>query len=332
MKKILGKNEFYVFLIVLALCLLVQLRSGQFFTSNNIVDIVRSMVVPGMFAIGVFLVILSGGIDVSFTALAALSGYAATRIFIGLNYEGPVIIPFIVAALFGFILGAFNGFLISKFKISTLIITLGTASAFRGIMQGALNATEFPTIPKPMVAFGEASLFIAKNPTSGLTSKMPATVLILIGMLIIAFFIIKYTIWGRGIYAIGGNENSAISAGFGVKKIQFFIYCFVGMIAGIAGMTRVVMMERLQPTNLLGMELTVIAAVVLGGTRISGGIGTLIGTILGISLFSIMENSLILLGIPSYWQLFFVGLLIIIGTSISAFQSKLGMNKLLANG
>ena len=329
MKKLVRKNEFYVFLVVVALCLLVQLRSGQFFTSNNLVDIIRSMVVPAMFGIGVYVVILSGGIDVSFTSLAALSAYATTRMFIGLDYQGPVIIPFIVASVFGLILGAFNGFLISKFKISTLIITLGTASIFRGIMQGALNANEFTSIPTTMDALGEAKLFTAKNPISGLTSNMPVTVLILIGMVIITFFIMKYTIWGRGIYAIGGNENSAISAGFPVKKIQFFIYCFVGMFAGIAGMTRVVMMERLHPTNLLGMELTVIAAVVLGGTKITGGTGTLIGTMLGVAIFSIIENSLILLGIPSYWQLFFVGLLIIIGTGVSGFQGKFGNKKQL---
>lgn len=321
LKKIFLKTEFYVFLIVVALCMLVQLRSGQFFTGNNIVDIIRSMIVPAMFSIGVFLVILSGEIDVSFTALAALTGYITTRIFIILNYEGPVIVPFIVAAIFGFVFGSLNGFLISKYRISALIVTLGTASLFRGIMMGALRAIEYPIIPEPLDALGEASLFIAKNPKSGLTSKMPVTVFILIGMFIIVFFIMKYTMWGRGIYAIGGNENSAITAGFRVKRIKFFIYSFVGVISGIAGLTRVVMMERLHPTNLLGMELTIIAAVVLGGTRITGGVGTLTGTFLGISLFYILENSLILIGIPSFWQQFFVGFLIIVGTGISSMRT-----------
>ena len=127
---------------------------------------------------------------------------------------------------------------------------------------------------------------------------------------------------GRGIYALGGDEISAKRAGFNVFGIKLFIYSYVGLIAGIGGIARASMMRNCHPTNLLGMEMTVIAAVVLGGTRVTGGLGTLTGTMLGMALMTIMSNSLIMLGIPTYWQKVFTGLIIIIGTGVSAYQVK----------
>ena len=322
MKKVLRKNEFYIFLTILFLALIVEIRSGQFFTNNNIVDITRTLIVPAILTIGAFIVIVSGGIDVSFTAIASLSMYVTTKILIDIGYEGTVFLPFIMSAVLGFILGAFNGFIIVRFKISTLIVTLGTMGIFSGIMLGVLKSREFPVIPKPMDNFGRASLLTVRNPESGLTSALPVAIFILIGIFIITFFILRYTIWGRGIYAIGGDENSARIIGLKVDKIKFFVYCFAGMIAGIAGMVRACMMLVCHPTNLIGMELTVIAAVVLGGASITGGRGTLISIMLGISLLTIIGSSLLLLGIPTYWQQFVVGIFIIVGTGISESRSR----------
>lgn len=328
MKKMLQKNEFYIFLTIVLLCLVIEFRSGQFFTGNNIVDIIRSMIVPGMFSIGAFIIIISGGIDVSFPAIAALSSYATTRMLVNMNYQGSILLPFLIAALIGLFLGSINGFFISMFKLPTLIITLGTQSVFRGVMQGVLNSVQIDQLPQPMEEFAYSNLFVAKNPVSGLTSSMPVSVLIFIGILIIAFLILRFTMLGRGIYAIGGDEDSAIRAGFNVKYIKFFIYCFVGVIAGIAGITRVCMMQMCVPTNLFGMEMIVIAAVVLGGTSITGGFGSLTGAMLGILLLTIVQNSLLLLGIPTFWQQFFTGLLIIVGTGISALQVKKERNNI----
>lgn len=328
MKKMLQKNEFYIFLTIVLLCLVIEFRSGQFFTGNNIVDIIRSMIVPGMFSIGAFIVIISGGIDVSFPAIAALSSYATTKMLVSMNYQGSILLPFLIAALIGLFLGSINGFFISMFKLPTLIITLGTQSVFRGVMQGVLNSVQIDQLPQPMEEFAYSNLFVAKNPVSGLTSSMPVSVLIFIGILIIAFLILRFTMLGRGIYAIGGDEDSAIRAGFNVKYIKFFIYCFVGVIAGIAGIARVCMMQMCVPTNLFGMEMIVIAAVVLGGTSITGGFGSLTGAMLGILLLTIVQNSLLLLGIPTFWQQFFTGLLIIVGTGISALQVKKERNNI----
>lgn len=278
------------------------------------------MVVPGIFAVGAFLVLVSGGIDVSFPALASLAVYATTRILVDAGWGGGIWLPLIIAIIFGALLGAFNGIFTSRIAIPVLIITLGTANVFSGFMQGALGSVQIPNIPVGMSEFGRATLFVATNPKSGLTSNMPISFLLLVAVVIGAFLLLRYTKFGRGIYAIGGDESAASRAGFNVRRIKFWLYVIVGATAAIAGLVRTSMMDQMHPTNLLGMELMVIAAVVLGGTAITGGTGTLTGAMLGTLLIVIVQNSMILVGIPTFWQGFALGVLIIVGTGISAIQ------------
>ncbi|HCG64112.1 MAG: sugar ABC transporter permease [Spirochaetes bacterium GWC2_52_13] len=320
LKKLSRRNEPYIFLVLLALCLLIEVRSGQFFSSNNLVDIASALIVPGLFAIGAFMVIVSGGIDVSFPALASLSVYATTKYLLDTNYQGGVWVAIVIALAIGAVLGAFNGLFIGYFKLPALIVTLGSSSVFKGIMQGALNSKQLTTIPVGMREWGTSSLFIAKNPVSGLTSRMPVASLAFVIVLALVFLMLRYTMFGRGIYAIGGSEASAHRAGFGVVKTKFIMYIMVGMIASLAGVIRVCMMQQAHPTNMLGMEMNIIAGVVLGGTAITGGRGTLLGCMLGTLLIVIVENSLILLGVPTSWKSVFTGALIIIGTGVSAYQ------------
>ena len=320
-RRIFRGNEPYVFLVLLALCILIEIRSGQFFSPNNLVDISSALVVPGLFAIGAFLVLLSGGIDVSFPALASLSAYATTKLLLVLDYQGGVLIPILIALLIGAILGAFNGVFISFLNLPALIVTLGSSSVFKGIMQGALNSKQLTVIPEGMRNFGTSSLFTATNSVSGLTSRMPVSFIAFLLVAIAVFFMLRYTMFGRGIYGIGGSEVSAIRAGFRVKRTKFMLYVMVGMIASLAGVIRTCMMQQCHPTNMLGMEMNIIAGVVLGGTLITGGRGTLFGCILGTLLIVIVENSLILIGVPTSFKSVFTGSLIIIGTGVSAYQA-----------
>ena len=320
LKKLTRRNEPYIFLVVLALALLIQFRSGQFFTGNNLVDISSAMVVPGLFAIGTFMVILSGGIDVSFPALASLTSYATTKMLLDAGYTGGIWLPVLISLVLGAALGAFNGLFIGILGLPALIVTLGSSSVFKGVMQGALNSVQLATIPQGMKDFGTSALFVAQNPVSGLTSKMPLSILAFILVLLLSFVILRYTFFGRGIYAIGGNEVSAHRAGFNTKRTKFLLYVFVGMVASLAGLFRTCMMQQNHPTNMLGMEMNIIAGVVLGGTAITGGAGSLTGCMLGTLLIVIVENSMILIGIPTIWKSVFVGALIIIGTGVSAYQ------------
>lgn len=319
-RKLAKSIEFYVFLVLVAIAVIIQLRSGQFFTANNLVDLANAMVVPGLFAIGAYLVLVSGGIDVSFPALASLAVYAVTRYLVDTGYQGGVWLPFLAAVVLGAVLGAFNGVFAAYLVVPTLIITLGTANVFSGVMQGALSSVQINKLPPSMEAFGRASLFVAKNPTSGLTSAMPVSFLILVAVTASVFCLMRYTMFGRGLYAIGGDEAAAVRAGFKVRSIKFWLYVIVGVISALAGMIRTTSMGQMHPTNLLGMEIMVIAAVVLGGVAITGGTGSLTGVMLGTLLIVTVQNSMILVGVPTYWQRFALGALIIIGTGVSAVQ------------
>lgn len=320
-KKATKQSEFYVLLIIVALSLIIQARSGLFFTNNNIVDIIRSMIVPSIYAICALLSFVSTGPDVSFPLIAALSSYLATIITINTGYDGPVVVVYLIAIFFGTIMGALNGIIIVKYKFPSLIVTLGTSSIFSGILLGTFEAGRMD-LPATMAAFGKASLLTVKNARTGLGSTLPMTFLILIGLYVITYLVLNYTMVGRGVYAIGGDEVSAERAGFNVKGIRFGVFAANGAIAGIAGVCYTVMSMKYLPTEFAGTEMIVIAAVILGGTRMTGGIGTLKGCILGTILLTMVTNSLILVGISVYWQKIFIGAIIIIGTAVSAMKSK----------
>ncbi len=321
LRKIVLRTETIVFFAIVLLSIAIQVRSGQFFSNNNLVDLVRSLIVPAMFAIGAMIVLISGGTDVSAPAIASLSMYLVSKFM--LRYDGSVLVLFLIGGVIGLLLGAINGFLVGKFGFPTLIVSLGTASLYTGVLQGVFAAHEHP-VPAPMYRLGKAALFSVENSISGLKSTMPITIILLLVLILVVWFLMNKTMLGRGIYAIGGDSVSAQRAGFNVFWIQMFIYMFVGFLAGITGVTRASMMMNCQPTNLNGMELTAIAACVLGGTSVQGGKGTLIGTVLGIMLITVMANSLLLLGISTFWQKIFTGLIILIGTGFSAVKMRRG--------
>ncbi|MBE0600870.1 MAG: ABC transporter permease, partial [Firmicutes bacterium] len=173
--------------------MLIEVRSNQFFTPNNLVDIASAMVVSGIFAIGTFMVIISGGIDVSFPALASLSSYFITKTLLDADYQGGIWLPILMAVGIGAVLGAFNGFFIGHLGLPALIVTLGTASVFKGFMQGTLKSVQLAVIPPGMKEFGKSALFVATNPVSGLTSRMHSSILVFLAILIIAWFILRRT-------------------------------------------------------------------------------------------------------------------------------------------
>lgn len=315
--KFIGTSEFYILLIIVIFSLIVQLKSGQFFTGNNLIDLARALSIPAMFCIGEMFVLISRDTDVSFPGIASLAMYTACSQIKANNF----LVYFIVAMLIGLLLGAVNGFIIGKFKFPALIVTLGTSSICFGIMRGILKSREYP-LNKVLYALGKTNLFTFTNKQTNINSDMPISFLIMIVVILIGYFILNKTMLGRGIYAIGGDEIAASRAGFNVFQIKMFIYCFSGLMAGMIGVLRATMLLAVHPNNLEGMEMTVIAACVLGGVKITGGKGTVLGAVLGMVLLTIISNSLILLGISTQWQKVFTGAIIIIGTGISVIKRK----------
>ncbi len=326
MNKIVRQTEFWVFLIIAALALVIQARSGVFFANNNIVDIMRSMICPALYAVCALLAFVSTGPDVSFPLIAALSSYLAIMCTYWMGYDGPWFVVYLIGMVFGGLMGALNGFIIVKYKFPSLIVTLGTSSLFSGILLGAFEA-ERMELPDTLQRFGNLTLLKVSNAETGLGSSLPMTFLILIAVYIVAYLVLNFTMVGRGVYAVGGDEISAERAGFNVKKIRFGVFVVNGMIAAVAGLCYSVMSMRYLPTEYAGGEMVVIAAIVLGGTRLTGGVGTLKGCILGTLLLTMVTNSLILVGISVYWQKVFIGSIIIIGTAIPAIQHFLGKGK-----
>lgn len=323
-KKMMKQTEFYVFLIILLMSVVIQIRSGLFFANNNIVDLLRSMIVPSIYAICALLAFVSTGPDVSFPLIAALSTYLSLILTYNLGLEGtPILVPFIIGIFFGCLMGALNGLIIVRYKFPSLIVTLGTSSIFSGILLGAFEA-ERMDLPANLAAFGQTSLLTVKNAKTGLGSQLPMTFLIMAVLYVVVYLVLNKTMVGRGVYALGGDEISAERAGFNVKGIRFGVFVVNGGVAAIAGLCYAIMSMRYLPTEYAGGEMTVIAAIILGGTRMTGGVGTLKGCLLGTLLLTMVSNSLILLGISVYWQKVFVGAIIIIGTAVSAIQSHAG--------
>ncbi|MFT4107308.1 MAG: ABC transporter permease [Lacrimispora sp.] len=324
-KRMTKRTEFYVMMIIIAFCMLVQVRSGQFFTGNNIVDLLRSMTIPIMFCIGEMMVLLSGGVDCSFPAIASLSMY-----FVCTKMDGMFSNPlpyFLVAILLGLCMGALNGFIVAKFKFPALIVTLGTSALFLGIMQGVLGSSEYP-LTKALYSLGSVKLLTAKNPQSGLTSDLPIHFIFMIVLVVLAWLLLNKTMIGRGIYAVGGDEVAATRAGFNVFGTRIFIFCLSGALAGFIGVSRASMLLTVSPNNMIGMDMDVIAACVLGGVSLVGGRGSIVGAILGTILMTIVSNSLILLGVPTQWSRVFTGIIIIVGTAVSAIQEQRRKKKL----
>ncbi len=329
MNKLLRQHTFYMVLVLVILSVAIGLKNPVFFSLSNLYDLLKSAVVMGLFALGVLIVIISGGIDISFTAIAAFSMYVSCKILLGFEITDSLLLAFILSGLIGLFLGMFNAFFISQFRLPTLIVTLGTASVFRGFLLAFIGTAIINNLPQSLVWFSKLAFFEETLP-GGEKIGLSVSIIILIIFIVISWLLLRYTLLGRSIYAMGGDRVSAERAGFNIRNTQYFIYGFVGFLSGIAGIIYAAMMRNANPFDLVGTELVVIAAVVLGGASLTGGKGTVSGTALGVLLLVVINNSLILLNIPSYWQKVAVGLIILAGTAATVkrkiFQQK-GISK-----
>ena len=315
------RNETLVALVIAGFCTAAAVADPGFLSIVTLTDLLRGGIVLGIFAVAAMIVLISGGIDVSFTAVAAFTMYVTAMV---LNAVMPWM-PWWGALSFGIgvgaILGAINGVLIAGLGLPTLIVTLGTLSIFRGFMLTFIGQKQITTLPPGMREFGRMMLVRGENADGSFYSLHGAFAVTVI-VIVLTWFLLQRTMLGRQIFAIGGSVESARRIGINVRRVQFFVYVYVGMLAGLAGVIHASMARVANPFDLVGLELSVIAAVVLGGARLAGGHGTLTGTILGVALIVLVRNSLIVLGIPSTWQSVAIGLLILIGTGLPAWQAK----------
>lgn len=327
LKRMTKRTEFYIFIVLIALCIVIHLVSGgQLLVPDKIFTILRAMVVDGIFAMCSLVVMISGGFDLSFPAIAALSYSLSTTLCLNNGWckESPLI-GFLLAIVIGFVLGMFNGWIISNFKLNTMLVTLGTQTFFTGLSMGVLKMKEITsTLPAGFKNLGKASLttYTTTVGSRQVSSDLSVTIIFLIIFCIITSVILNKTMFGRALYAIGGNEVSAERAGYNVKRVKFILYAVVGAVSGFAGMLRVCLASQSIPKALIGKEMTIIPAVILGGASIFGGEGSVFGTVCAVGLITVVSNSMLLLNIGTEWQDLFNGIIILVGITVSAVQAK----------
>jgi simple sugar transport system permease protein len=308
-RKVLRRNEFYIFILVLLFSAVVTGRNPVFLSPGNLLSLLKTSSGSAILAVGVLMVLVSGGFDVSSTAIAICAQYITVTFMIahGLDHIG---VAFGIAILVGTLLGSVNAVFVAFFRLPTLIVTLGTASLFHGALLEFLGtkAVNLGELPSCFKHFGGAT---------GSVSGPLTFFAVLCAVVAVTWFILCHTLTGRGIYAIGGDIEAARNSGFRVKRIQFFLYCYVGLLAGIAGVLHLCLIRYSNPNYLVGTEMGIIAAVVLGGARITGGTGTLTGTMLGMALIVIVQKNLVLLGLSSYWEQFFIGAVLTLGVALT---------------
>ncbi|ABC23100.1 ABC transporter permease [Rhodospirillum rubrum] len=319
---IFQRSEVVIGAILLGAMVLIGFINPAFWHLDNLFSLLRSNVIIGIMALGVLLVMISGGIDVSFPAFAVAAMYLTIKGMILLGYDG-VVLPLIVATLMGAAFGAVNAFFVHKIRMIPLIVTLGTGSMVRGFLLGVVGTSmiNIDKMPRALIDFAKQDAISMRN-ADGTTYGLTAMVLVYIGLAILIGWILRHTMIGRGIYAYGGDKEAASRAGFNTGAIVFFVYCTAGALAGFAGLLHGGMIWLANPRDFVGLELDVIAAVVLGGASIFGGRGGVVGTMLGVFMLVMIKNSLIILKVDTTWQRVVVGIVIVIATAITAWRDR----------
>jgi len=307
--------------LLLMICAIVAAVNPAFLQAASLIDMGRASVVTGLFALGVFAILAAGGIDVSFTAIAALTMYSATLFVLNIWPTAPMGIVVGAVMLGGGVLGALNGWMVHLLQVPSLIVTIGTQYLFRGILLAFIGTVWLMELPPQMVAFGKAPLLEFEN-AQGIVITLPMYFLIFPAAAVLTWVLFNKTLMGRAIYATGGNAEVAARLGYDQRVVHIFVFSFAGALAGLAGIVHVCANRMANPFDLVGHEIEVIAAVVLGGARITGGTGTVLGTVAGVLLITVVSNSLVLVGIPSTYQRVVLGAFILIAAAFFVMRKR----------
>jgi ribose transport system permease protein len=298
---ILSRQTFWVFLAAVAACIALSLATDTFATERNIFNVTRNFAFVGIIALGMTTVIITGGIDLSVGAVLVLSAMI-TGMTMAAGYPIWLAIP--LALLGSLAVGLFNGIMIAFVGVPPFVVTLGTLSVARSLAMVLSNN-------KMVYQFGpDHQMLLDLGGGSTLGIPHPVYALAILGILTSLAY--RWSRLGRHVFAVGGNEHAAILTGIPVKRVKIIVYMFSALTAGIAGVLEVGWLGGVTTNLGQGMELNVIAAAVIGGANLAGGAGTALGAIVGAALIEVIRNSLILLGISTFWQGTFVGSFIII--------------------
>lgn len=312
-------SKFQSLIALFILCLAISLLSDKFLTATNIWNVMRQISVNICISVGMTLVVLTAGIDLSIGSILALCGaitagllkngieIPSSNLYIGFTILGALV----AGLLTGIVLGWFNGWTITKFKVPPFVATLAMLTIARGL-------TMLWTKGFPISSLGENFAWLG----TGWFLGIPLPVWISGIIVFIAVIITNKTKLGRYIYAIGGNENAATLSGINIKKIKIAVYTIAGALAAVGGVLVTSRLDAAQPNAGIGYELDSIAAVVIGGTSLSGGRGSVLGTVLGAVIIGVLNNGLVLLNVSPFWQQVVKGFVILIAVIIDKANGK----------
>ena len=317
--KLKQNREFGIFAILVIVSAVISMNSNAFLTVENLFDLLKGNVVLGIMSIGMLLVLLTGGIDVSVGSMIA-----AVTVIVGqflVHATGNIFLAFVIGCTAGTLMGIINGFLIAKIKIPSIVVTLGTMSIIIGITLYLTNGTWITGLPQNFIDFGRHTIGSFYKQGDEMIG-FPVQIFFLVFAAILTCFLLKHTLFGRGIYAMGGNRVSAERVGYNIDRITILLYAYEGFLVGLAGVVHTSIMRQVDPNAFNGFEMQVIAAVVLGGASTLGGYGSVLGTILGVALFTVINNGLILMRIPTFWQKIVVGIVLIASIGFDVVQKR----------
>ncbi|WP_394010674.1 ABC transporter permease [Anaerococcus cruorum] len=297
-------------LALIILMVFVSILNPTFLQANNLMNLMRQLIINGFIALGMTFVILTGGIDLSVGSTLALT----SAIFAGLLQNGMNTgLAILIAVGLGLVLGLLNGLLITKGKLAPFIVTLATMTIFRGL---TLVYTDGRPIAGPKDNF--AFQFLGKGQFFGI----PFQVILFILAFLCLWIILNKTALGRKIYAVGGNEKASFISGINIDKVKIWVYVISSLMAVLSGLVLTSRLNSAQPTAGAAYEMDAIAAVVLGGTSMTGGSGSLTGTLIGILILGVLNNGLNLLGVSSFYQQIVKGIVILIAVLIDRKRNK----------
>ena len=302
-------SELTKVIALIILMAVITIINSNFLTANNLLNLLLQVTSNALIAFGMTFVILTGGIDLSVGSILALSS-ALTAGLLGSGM--PVTLAILISLILGCILGMMNGLLISYGKLAPFIVTLATMTIFRG-------ATLVYTNGNPITK-GLSDTFLFQFLGQGYIVGIPFPVIIMFIVFIVLYVLLHKTAFGKSVYAIGGNEKAAYISGVKLNKVKIIIYSISGIMASISGLIITSRLSSAQPTAGASYEMDAIAAVVLGGTSLSGGKGRILGTLIGALIIGVLNNGLNIIGVSAFWQQVVKGVVILIAVLIDRFK------------
>ena len=315
-------TEMVLLAVIAAICLVLSLASDRFFTLVNLFDLLNASAVNIIFAVGLLVVLIAGGIDISFAVAASVVQYL-TALALARIGGGGWASGLLIAGSIGILLGAFNAFLIHRFRIISIVVTIATFNIYFGLLMFFTRGVSIYDLPD---WWTEKVILFERQMADGSWAELRLPVLGMALCVAATWALIRHTTTGRQLYAFGDNPEGARRFGISVAAMQFIAFGWLGLMAGIGGLVQAHYAQEVVPNALYGRELDVLAAVVLGGARLGGGRGSVLGCVLGVLLVAIVQNGLNLLGASPYAFRMIIGVIILVAITLSNAQ----VGKLLA--